>query len=278
MCVIGSEMAGKTTFVNSLLQLDRRPVEQKDRTAGVEIHNREIPGVGKGTTWDFGSQSTFHSAHGLFFQQSNTMLFLILPVREGEKMTSEAVLLQEGRFWCAFAKASLRPLPPRLRPLIRLFMIFNLIGLSEEARIKFSFQLKRVADIIRKEFGDTFKISHVIEMDCSNKNSVHMNECRVTLRKIREEMLEVMIESLGSLHLNNFLCTQAADDVPKLCHAIEEHLSLPEKKRKRPLGYFLTAEEFEKWVAEEVSIALSEDEKKVAVQYLDSSGIVSFLL
>ena len=70
-------------------------------------------------------------------------------------------------------------------------------------------------------------------------------------------------------------CTQTADDVPKLCHAIEEYLSLPDKKRKSPLAYFLTRDKFEKWVADEVGITLNEAEKKVAVEYLESSGIVS---
>ena len=74
-------------------------------------------------------------------------------------------------------------------------------------------------------------------------------------------------------------CTQTAGDVPKLCHAIEEYLSLPDEKRKSPLAYFLTRDEFEKWVAKEVGITLNEDENEdeneVAVEYLESSGIVS---
>ena len=70
-------------------------------------------------------------------------------------------------------------------------------------------------------------------------------------------------------------CTQTAGDVPKLCHAIEKYLSLPDEKRKSPLAYFLTKDEFEKWVADEVGITLNEDENEVAVEYLESSGIVS---
>ena len=37
----------------------------------------------------------------------------------------------------------------------------------------------------------------------------------------------------------------------------------------------MTAEEFRKWVAAEVGVDLSEDESKVAVEFLDLSGIVS---
>ena len=72
-----------------------------------------------------------------------------------------------------------------------------------------------------------------------------------------------------------FPYVQTAEDVPELCQAIEKYLSLPDEKRNKPLAYFLTTEEFEKWVAEEVGITLSGDEKEVAVEYLDSSGIVS---
>ena len=191
MCVMGSEMAGKTTFVNSLLQLGLSPIDPKDRTAGIEIHSVEIPGVGKGTTWDFGAQSTFQSARGLFFRPSNTMLVLVLCFRKGKTMTSEIVLLQEGRYWCAFAKASLRTSPSHLKSLIRLNLVFNLIGVEEDEGTEVSFQLKRVAETLQEEFRDTFQISHVIEMDCSKSQSNRMNDCRVKLKKLREEMLEV---------------------------------------------------------------------------------------
>ena len=68
---------------------------------------------------------------------------------------------------------------------------------------------------------------------------------------------------------------QEADEVPKLCHAIEQNLCLPDEERKSPLRNFLTSKDFEKWVVEDVGIRLNEDERKVSVEYLDSSGIVS---
>ena len=39
----------------------------------------------------------------------------------------------------------------------------------------------------------------------------------------------------------------------------------------------MTADEFETWVAQDIGIALTLEEKKVSVEYLDSSGIVSNL-
>ena len=78
LCVIGNEMAGKTTSVNSLLDLNHPPIDPDDRTAGVVVRTDDILGVGKGSIWDFGAQPAFHSAHGLFFGPSNTIFVLVL--------------------------------------------------------------------------------------------------------------------------------------------------------------------------------------------------------
>ena len=184
-------MAGKTTLVNSLLQLNQSLPRVEDRTPGVQIHNCEISGVGKGSTWDFGAQPTFHSAHGLFFRQSNTIFVLVLRFRDGQQMTSEIVLLEIGRYWCAFVKAALRTLSSRMTSRLRLLIIFNLIDFEEETGIEVSFQLKRVAQILQKDFNDTFKILHVFEMDCSKSYSLRMNDFREEIKAIRENMLEV---------------------------------------------------------------------------------------
>ena len=199
LCVVGSEMAGKTTLVNSLLLLGLPPPKEADRTPGVEIHNREISGVGKGSTWDFGAQPTFHSAHGLFFRQSNTIFALVFRFRDGQQMTSEIVLLEIGRYWCAFIKAALRTLLSNLTSRLRLFIIFNLIDFEEEAGIEVSFRLKRVTETLQDDFKDTFEILQTFEMDCSKSDSVRMNDFRQKLKEIRELMLQVLQKRLLSL-------------------------------------------------------------------------------
>ena len=195
MCVFGSEMAGKTTLVNSLLQLDLLPIKPEDRTPGVAIKSGQIPGVGKGSIWDFGAQPTFHSAHGLFFGPSNTMFVLVFRFREGERMTPEVYLLESGRYWCAFVKAALRMLSSHLRSRLRLLIIGNVIDCREEEGTEASFQLKRVAEILQEEFKDTFKIVDVLEMDCNRSYSVRMSDCRRKLKRVHEEMLEVATQS-----------------------------------------------------------------------------------
>ena len=61
--------------------------------------------------------------------------------------------------------------------------------------------------------------------------------------------------------------------MPKLCHEIEKALSVSNKE----LGCFMTTEEFVDWVDTDVEVVLSsdDDEQDVAIEFLDSSGIVS---
>ena len=184
-------MAGKTTFVNSLYEIDCPPIDPRDRTAGVDVRTGLIPGVGKGSSWDFGAQWTFHGAHGLFFASAHTIFILVLRLREGEKTAPEELLLEKGRYWCAFAKAPLRRLLPELKSLIPVLIIGNVIGVTEVAGIEASYQLKRVAETLQRDFSDTFRFSHVLEIDCSKNNTVRMKDCRSKLRTLRKERLEV---------------------------------------------------------------------------------------
>ena len=193
-------MAGKTTFVNSLYEVDCPPIDPDNRTAGVDVRTGHIPGVGKGSTWDFGAQWTFHGAHGLFFASTNTIFILVLRLREDGKTTPEGLLLEQGRYWCAFAKAPLRRLLPERESRIPVLVIGNVVCGAEAAGVEASYQLKRVANILESEFGDTFKFCNVLEIDCSRNDSVRMNDCRSKLKRLREELLMVrLMQELFSL-------------------------------------------------------------------------------
>ena len=261
--MIGSEMAGKTTFVNALLQLDLPPISREDRTAGIFIRNGQIPGVGKGVIWDFGAQSTFHGAHSLFFRRSNTMFVLVLRFREGDIFTPGQRLLEIGRYWCAFVKAALPMLPLHLRSPLNLIIVGNVVNCGEVDGVEAHFELKRVAKILQEDFREYFNVLHVLEMDCSKSDSVRMNDGRKKLKIVRQRMLDAVPKSRP--------LPQEAGDAPKLLRAIEEKLSLSDKK----LGCFLSVEKFCEWVARDVDVKSTEYERKKSVQYLDEFGIVS---
>ena len=185
-------MAGKTTFVNALFEVNCPPIDPNDRTAGVDVRTGYIPGVGRGSAWDFGAQWTFHAAHGLFFASTNTIFILVLRLREDGKTTSEWLLLEKGRYWCAFAKAPLRKLLSDRDSLIPVLIIGNVVRSGEEAGVEASFQLKRVARTLEEEFGDTFQFAYALEMDCSRSASQRMSDCREKLKQLREDVLTVI--------------------------------------------------------------------------------------
>ena len=72
--------------------------------------------------------------------------------------------------------------------------------------------------------------------------------------------------------------------MPKLCSAIEEKLRISNEKSESP---FMTSEKFKDWaeevlrvdddmiLREKTSVCLTEEESKISIEYLDSSGIVS---
>ena len=72
--------------------------------------------------------------------------------------------------------------------------------------------------------------------------------------------------------------------MPKLCSAIEEKLRISNDESESP---FMTSEKFKEWaeevlrvdddmmLREKTSVCLTEEESKLSIEYLDSSGIVS---
>ena len=186
-------MAGKTTFVNSLLDLDLPPIDPDNRTAGVNVRTGCIPDVGNGSIWDFGAQPTFHGAHGLFFGPSNTIFVLVLCYCKDGEVVSEAILLQRGLYWLGFVKAARRPAlsAEEARPYV--VVLANVIG-KEGENAEASFQLKRIVATLREEFADTFEISGVFEFDCSKSESEGMTACRAHLKELRQTVLKVCTE------------------------------------------------------------------------------------
>ena len=74
--------------------------------------------------------------------------------------------------------------------------------------------------------------------------------------------------------------------MPKLCRAIEEKLRISNEESESP---FMTSEKFKEWAEKvlrfdentesdddrETDFSLTEEESKISIEYLDSSGIVS---
>eukprot|EP00118_Oscarella_pearsei_P019956 m.214746 g.214746 ORF g.214746 m.214746 type:complete len:998 (+) comp39819_c0_seq6:235-3228(+) len=261
---IGDEMAGKTTLVHALLKMDVS-IDPNDRTAGVDLYNALIPGVGGGSTWDFGAHPSFHGAHGLLFRASNTVFTLVLRIRVGQSIAPEVELLQKGRFWLGFVKAACVVERPSGRERqMKVVIVGNLIG-AEEGQIKPSFQLKRVMEVLKEDFASTFDIAAVFEMDCSKQDSVCMQQYRAVLKKLRGQVIEM------------------SSGVPKICQYVKEALQRQEKvlqlsMEQRPetntMPFFTSAEYFSRWVKNTFDFSFDDVVVDLIAEYLDLTGVI----
>lgn len=90
ICVIGSSIAGKTSFIKSVKSCTPTLEPEADRTIGIDIHLEEfifqhqVDGkdmTHKVTFWDFAGQNEYQVAHGLFFTE-RTIYVLCIDVHQ----------------------------------------------------------------------------------------------------------------------------------------------------------------------------------------------------
>ncbi|XP_065839619.1 uncharacterized protein [Oscarella lobularis] len=110
-CLVGEPMAGKTTLTNSLCgitsQSDDRQSDELDRTAGVDVHNKQVDGVGLMSIWDFGGHYPFRVAHAVLFCFALTIFLCVVDiVGENGKRRAMKEVIAELRRWLAFLKSA----------------------------------------------------------------------------------------------------------------------------------------------------------------------------
>eukprot|EP00118_Oscarella_pearsei_P023253 m.275410 g.275410 ORF g.275410 m.275410 type:complete len:603 (+) comp40597_c0_seq81:1975-3783(+) len=264
---IGDEMAGKTTLVYSLLEMDVPPFVQTT----VQLELIFTTPSSQALEWDFGAQKTFHSAHGLLFRASNTVFTLVLRFREGKEnnTTPEAELLRKGRFWLGFVKAAcLVEMSSGKERRMKVVIVGNLIG-AGDGKPEPNFMLKKVMDVLKEDFESAFEIAAVVEMDCSKQNSACMEQYRNILKKLRDQVIEM------------------SSGVPKICRSVEEELQRQESVLKLPeeqrigisrqfaeVPFYMTAENFSAWVKKEFEFSFEDGVVDVIADYLDLSGVI----
>ncbi|XP_065839877.1 uncharacterized protein [Oscarella lobularis] len=86
-CLVGEPMAGKTTLTNSLCGITAQSSESQsdelDQTSGVDVHNKQVDGVGLMSIWDFGGHYTFRVAHAILFRFALTIFICVVDIEDG---------------------------------------------------------------------------------------------------------------------------------------------------------------------------------------------------
>ena len=194
-CLVGEPMAGKTTLTNSLCGIAPQSDEsdELDRTAGVDVHNQQVEGVGLMSIWDFGGQYPFRVAHAILFRFALTIFICVVNLDDGNgKRRALREVIAEVRRWLAFLKSARKSIVSG----ITIVVVGNKrTGDNPDSDMEplDEFQIY-VEDLVEK-FEGIFRLSGVVELDCKKRRSPAMNSFRCELKRIREELIQVLYQS-----------------------------------------------------------------------------------
>ena len=181
-------MAGKSTLTNSLCDITPQS-DELDRTAGVDVHNKHVDGVGLMSIWDFGGHYPFRVAHAILFRFALTIFICVVNLDDGNgKKRAMKEVIAEVRRWLAFLKSARKSIVSG----ITIVVVGNKrTGGNPDNDMKpsGSFQIL-VKNLIRK-FDGIFCLGGVVEVDCKKGQSLAMDSFRRELKRIREELLQV---------------------------------------------------------------------------------------
>ena len=192
-CLVGDPMAGKTTLTNSLCgitpQSDEGQSDEVDRTAGVDVHNKQVDGVGLMSIWDFGGQYPFRVAHAILFRFALTVFICVVNLDDGNgKRRAMKEVIAEVRRWLAFLKSARKSIVSG----ITIVVVGNKrTGDNPDEDMKPSGAFRIHVTKLVKEFGGIFRLDGVVELDCKKRQSPAMNSFRCELKRIREELIQV---------------------------------------------------------------------------------------
>ena len=188
---MGRPRAGKTTLANSL-RLVSKIIEPDDRTAGVEVHNTNVSGVGLTSLWDFGGQLSFRVAHAIFFNYSLSVFILVIDLcHDDGARKAKKEIYEEALESLAFVKSSRRIIAMKSGKVTVVTVGNKKTGDEENEKLTPSEEFKWAIDEAIKAFKDVFDKAAVVELDCNKPSSQSMTDFRSQMKQIRDSCVKV---------------------------------------------------------------------------------------
>ena len=188
---MGRFKAGKTTLTNSL-RLVSKIIEPDERTAGVEVHNANVPGVGLSSLWDFSGQMSFQVAHAVFFNYSLSAFILVIDLchESGKEKTREEIY-EEAVESLAFVKSARRIIAMKSGKVTLITVGNKRTGDKEDKKLTPGQKFKWAIDDAVTAFCGVFQNAAVVELDCNKPSSNAMTDFRSEVKKIRDDCIKV---------------------------------------------------------------------------------------
>ena len=188
---MGRPRAGKTTLANSL-RLVSKLIEPDDRTAGVEVHNTNVSGVGLTSLWDFGGHVSFRVAHAIFFNYSLSVFVLVIDLchDDGARKTRKDIY-EEALESLAFVKSSRRIIAMKSGKVTVVTVGNKKTGDGKDNNLTPRQDFIYAIDDAIKEFDGVFDKAAIVELDCNKPSSQSMTDFRSQMKQIRDSCIKV---------------------------------------------------------------------------------------
>ena len=173
-----------------------KSIDPDDRTAGVDVHNANVIGVGLSSLWDFGGQISFRVAHAIFFNYSLSVFVLVVDLchENGAKKTRQEIY-EEAEESLTFVKSARRIILMKSGK-VTLVTVGNKRTSDCESNddLTPSRDLKWGIDDAIDAFRGIFESALVAEFDCNRPYSSAMDDFRRRLKDVREKCVQVGIK------------------------------------------------------------------------------------
>ena len=191
ICLIGDELAGKTTLAKAiqrtwfqhLFSTDETAADTddiKERTAGMEVYKAYISSLGDALLCDFAGQEHFLRIHSLFFGESNSLNIMVV-----SGLLDKHHMFKQCRRWALFVIAAT---PAGVIPVVVIVVSRGDVCDSKD--------VKAITQGVVGELRGVFKSELDIQkrffvLDCRKSQSTGMGEFRRFLGVLKKEKLQV---------------------------------------------------------------------------------------
>uniref|UniRef100_A0ABM0M8B1 Ankyrin repeat and KH domain-containing protein 1-like n=1 Tax=Saccoglossus kowalevskii TaxID=10224 RepID=A0ABM0M8B1_SACKO len=192
---------GKTTLKETLMRRNYSCPPGKDdyvKTAGIEVMNYDLPGVGRSSLWDFAGQAQLFVSHTLFLDPSKATFLLVYKIvtHDGKKLVRPMDLketnLKELFVWLKMIRNSFiqSDIDPAARP--EIILVASRADWANEYKNEAALVKEEILKECKEMIKDQVHISdETFLVNCNDGNSSEMQELRAVLRNRRDAILKL---------------------------------------------------------------------------------------
>ena len=177
-------MAGKTTLIRSLQNIDSKEKDLDDRTYVIDVSNATIEFAKEVVFYDFAGHPLFHKMHGLFFPESTTAFLLVVDLTK-----SDVELQTSSYYFCSFMKCSVGFTKLKKAYVIVIGSRKDMLQNLESGKIK----LRQLVATLQLAFGRWFNFHEHFVLNCCERGSQSLDLLKQAIGNVKMIAMKVLI-------------------------------------------------------------------------------------